>query len=95
MMWVDDLRLGWCEPEGAAHVQVVYDYVDAEARLVLRRGAAEQVLTTGLERDYARSLVVAMFQGDEVVLQWRAAPSKLVGRSEVAEMCLREHVLCR
>lgn len=95
LLWADDLRLGWCESRGVARVQVVYDYTRAEARLVRRRGPAEQVIATGLEHGYVYSGLVPMLLGDEVVLQWRVAPSQLVGWSEVAELSLGEHRICQ
>jgi len=88
--WTDDVMVEWAGPDALCRVQAVLDYQDADVRLVLRRGPNEQVLASGLDKEFTYTGKHALAEGDEVVLQWRAWVPSDAGVSEVVELVIEE-----
>jgi hypothetical protein len=88
--WTDDAVVEWPGPEATCFVQAVLDYQDADVRLLLRRGPSEQVLASGLGREFTYNGKHALAEGDEVVIQWRALVPSVDGLSNVVELTVEE-----
>lgn len=88
--WTDDVVVEWPGPGATCSVQAVLDYQDADVRLLLRRGPNEQVLASGLGREFTYNGKHTLAEGDEVVIQWRALVPSVDGRSDVVELTVEE-----
>lgn len=88
VMWTDDVVVSWGGPTCLCEIYAVLDYVQADVRLILRRGPNELTLGSRLGNKFSFKLLQDLDEGDEVVLQWRTWIPNIFARSNVAEVTI-------